>query len=1020
MIAVGTMLLYMLFALPVQAKVQARGKFAIGNEATQSLSVKRQGALKRLERESWGPVVVTVDRATGAVAHLSLDIPSLPGASRSDAALDFVNRYQTLIDTRINPTEYKVSESEACSDTVLLDRMVAGQRVDGSQLVVRFTQSGAIRKVENYVASVPAQISYGSKSIPGLARTPIPSAPNPGAPILQFGKSVLLPISGTSGSYLQTARVLNDPVDKRWARAVTDRTGRVAALVHFDPVLRATSTQAQPLHHIDPVTGIPDFITYRPIGGVKVRKLGAETNPAESVYRFLAAHPAVFRTGAPRCQFELASIRETPALPGVQFVRMQQVYAGLPVFGAELSFEVHDIDKIFSVAGHTLSEIFVPVVPRISSVSAVGIAREMYRSVLANRGLDATVLTVSMERLRPQAQLGVFPGPIATQGKLDARLAWRVDLGPMVYFIDALTGRDLYTHSTVMQAFVVNDAAGLADWQRPSFTTVNINGVAVATPVASNTDALPVAATLPHLEATLAAAGWLGVDGVGLTPFVANTSVALSGGCTPPGLNASNLHESFFCLGRAQPDVVGHEFTHGVTLHSSRLVYKNESGALSEAYADVIGNLIFPDGATPPFRVGIQPGAAWLVGEAVPGFGIAGALRDMANPANFGDPANMGGFVVPVSCASDPFGPACDSGGVHTNSGIVNRAHALLAPAPNGGITRPRLFTLAFTVLTQRLTPWARLVDSALATHEVCESMRIRGGLAIDGSRFGFAECDQVPVAFHAVGLSTNLVSGWAEPELGFAGTDHNFTNGETTASTCPLVNVLARMDAPNGSLQSDLALGLAAGLGSGTSASFFGLFGVTVLGAPNPIGTAAKAHDVNWFNVFGKRPRYYSVFNDGGVNCGPGTLVERTSASTKQTGTLGGSAGNKGDLSIGPNQSAMDARCVLTQTAVELVDSEAADASVVASPNAEGDAKRKDGKIGPDLRLRDPGGNPRGPDPRVDAEEGARLTITPAGLRVDGSWDLSATVHWWADSGDVFFRLRYWINQPAGVLCLP
>ena len=36
-------------------------------------------------------------------------------------------------------------------------------------------------------------------------------------------------------------------------------------------------------------------------------------------------------------------------------------------------------------------------------------------------------------------------------------------------------------------------------------------------------------------------------------------------------------------------DVVAHEITHGVTQHSSDLIYRNESGALNEAISDIMG-----------------------------------------------------------------------------------------------------------------------------------------------------------------------------------------------------------------------------------------------------------------------------------------------------------------------------------------------------------------------------------------------------------------------------------------------
>ena len=39
-------------------------------------------------------------------------------------------------------------------------------------------------------------------------------------------------------------------------------------------------------------------------------------------------------------------------------------------------------------------------------------------------------------------------------------------------------------------------------------------------------------------------------------------------------------------------DVVGHELSHGVTDATSDLIYQNESGALNEAFSDIMGTAI--------------------------------------------------------------------------------------------------------------------------------------------------------------------------------------------------------------------------------------------------------------------------------------------------------------------------------------------------------------------------------------------------------------------------------------------
>jgi len=115
-------------------------------------------------------------------------------------------------------------------------------------------------------------------------------------------------------------------------------------------------------------------------------------------------------------------------------------------------------------------------------------------------------------------------------------------------------------------------------------------------------------------------------------------------------------------------DVVGHELTHGVTEFTSGLIYDNESGALNEAFSDMMGNTIefwaAARGADPAGK------PDWRIGEDVI-LDTAG-FRNMGDPQEFGDPDHY----------SEKYTGTADGGGVHTNSGIPNHAYYL---AVNGG-----------------------------------------------------------------------------------------------------------------------------------------------------------------------------------------------------------------------------------------------------------------------------------------------------------------------------------------------
>lgn len=121
-------------------------------------------------------------------------------------------------------------------------------------------------------------------------------------------------------------------------------------------------------------------------------------------------------------------------------------------------------------------------------------------------------------------------------------------------------------------------------------------------------------------------------------------------------------------------DVVSHELTHGVTEFTSGLIYENESGALNEAFSDMMGNTaeFYAD------RNGLDPAAEpdWLIGEDVIPAGVYGGaeagFRNMGDPRADGDPDHYSELYT---------GPR-DNGGVHSNSGIPNHAYYL---AVNGG-----------------------------------------------------------------------------------------------------------------------------------------------------------------------------------------------------------------------------------------------------------------------------------------------------------------------------------------------
>ncbi|MFR1709040.1 MAG: M4 family metallopeptidase [Clostridium sp.] len=161
---------------------------------------------------------------------------------------------------------------------------------------------------------------------------------------------------------------------------------------------------------------------------------------------------------------------------------------------------------------------------------------------------------------------------------------------------------------------------------------------------------------------------------------------------------------SYFTSLSGDLDVVAHEMTHGVTSKTSNLNYENQPGALNESMSDVLGVLVqtydkynVSNGGQWTFN-----SADWVVGDEIYTPGIAGdALRSLANPTLYDQPAHMNNYKNLPNTESG------DWGGVHTNSGIPNKAAYLLAQ--NIGCEKTaRIYYRALTVYFNSTTNFSQ------------------------------------------------------------------------------------------------------------------------------------------------------------------------------------------------------------------------------------------------------------------------------------------------------------------------
>ena len=194
-------------------------------------------------------------------------------------------------------------------------------------------------------------------------------------------------------------------------------------------------------------------------------------------------------------------------------------------------------------------------------------------------------------------------------------------------------------------------------------------------------------------------------------------------------------------------DVAAHEMTHGVTSRTWNGIYLSESGALNEAFSDIMGTSV--EFFAQPVGSGRLMADYWLGEDLSDPFNPAKyAIRSMANPGLFGDPDNYSRRYT------GPLDADHDNGGVHINSGIANQAFYLLIEGGTnrtsglrvtglGAANRAKAEKIFFRGFTLYLTPSATFSDARRATSQAASDLYGSTG----------TEFQQVQAAWNAVGV---------------------------------------------------------------------------------------------------------------------------------------------------------------------------------------------------------------------------------------------------------------------------
>lgn len=471
-----------------------------------------------------------------------------------------------------------------------------------------------------------------------------------------------------------------------------------------------------------------------------------------SARAFLDQYAAQFGIRDP--QSELALMRARPLENGAAAVRFQQMHQGVPVMAGELIVRVDRLGQTLAASGEALPDPDLSVQPGITAATAAqtagGLIAKMY-------GLEAAQATAT------EPALWIYsPALLGAPGPQEARLAWRTEVTAAgrpdireLALVDAQAGAVLVHFNQVhavldRKVYTKNNAN---DESLPG-TLVRSEGEAAS----GNTDADNAydygGATYNYYRSMY---GRDSIDDKGMS--LIQTVDYCDPDYTCPYANAFwNGSQMVYGDNYASADdVVAHELTHGVTEHESGLFYFMQSGAINEAFSDIWGEAV--DLAYSNGQDNDLSGVRWLMGEDLP----IGAIRSMSNPPAFNDPDRV--RSVNYYCPDEVFTDAGDSGGVHYNSGVVNKAAYLMADGGtfNGytvtGIGVDKMARVFYGAQISGLTTGSDFQDLHDALAYSCSAQIGQNGITA-------ANCDSVRKAIKAVELDLQPSSSCAKAEV--------------------------------------------------------------------------------------------------------------------------------------------------------------------------------------------------------------------------------------------------------------
>ena len=421
--------------------------------------------------------------------------------------------------------------------------------------------------------------------------------------------------------------------------------------------------------------------------------------PLRSAYDFFNEYGAAWGLSEPARELKL--VEQTHDQLGHTSLRFEQHVGKVPVLTTDLQVHIGPTGMLHTVNGRLLPHVQPSTVqPKLSSSTAVQRATKLAGG-----------------QLQDQPRLGI--GRIENHDYLVWEL-WLFDAAQPArwqIWVDALDG------TVRQQTNILGKARDRQTYDADGKEVLPGNLIRAEAQAATTDDSINVAHDHAGIvyDYFLSQFGRDSIDGAGM-PIV--STVHFGKKYNNAFWNGSQMvygdgdGELYAPLAQAL-DVVAHELTHGITDHTAKLEYKDQPGALNESFSDIFALLI--------------DSANWDLAEAVYTPNVPGdALRSAADPTRYGDPSVWGEYL------RTPW----DSGGVHSNSGILNH----LAYQVIRAIGRDEAAQIFYRTLTLKLTANSDFVVARDLTIQACTEL-------IGTANIRPADCEAVRTAFVRSGI---------------------------------------------------------------------------------------------------------------------------------------------------------------------------------------------------------------------------------------------------------------------------